>query len=46
MLNFINNDLRRAATSAIGALLLSAVCVGAAVAPAHAVETAPVSRFA
>lgn len=38
-----NIDLRRIATAAVGALVLSTACVGAAVAPARAVETAPVT---
>ena len=37
MYNF--DKLQRAATSAVGALLLTAVCVGAAVGPARAAET-------
>ncbi len=39
MTNFFNIDLNRVATAAIGALVLSTACVGAAVAPARAVET-------
>ena len=39
MLNFINIDISRIATAAVGALVLSTACVGAAVAPARAVET-------
>ena len=38
MTNF-NLDFSRIATAAVGALLLSTACVGAAVAPAHAVES-------
>ena len=34
-------DLQRIATAAVGALVLTTACVGAAVAPAYAVETAP-----
>jgi hypothetical protein len=37
MFNFI--DINRIATAAVGALLLSTACVGAAVGPARAVET-------
>jgi hypothetical protein len=36
MFNFTNLDLRRMATAAVGALVLSTACVGAAVAPAGA----------
>jgi TonB family protein len=36
MFNFTNTDLQRFAVSAAGAIALSAVCVGAAVAPAKA----------
>ncbi len=39
MFNFINIDINRIATAAVGALVLSTACVGAAVAPARAVET-------
>lgn len=39
MTNFFDIDLNRVLTGAVGALLLSSACVGAAVAPAHAVET-------
>ena len=39
MTNFFNIDINRIATAAVGALVLSTVCVGAAVAPARAVET-------
>ncbi len=38
MTNF-NIDLNRIATAAVGALLLTTACVGAAVAPSLAVET-------
>mgnify|MGYP003575049304 FL=1 len=38
----LNNDIRNIATSIIGALLLSTAFVGAAVAPARALEIAPV----
>jgi hypothetical protein len=34
----MTNDLRRTAASILGALLLTTTFVGAAVAPAHAVE--------
>ncbi len=39
MSNFFNIDINRIATAAVGAILLSTACVGAAVAPARAVET-------
>ena len=39
MTNFFNIDRNRIVTAAVGALLLSTACVGAAVAPARAVET-------
>jgi Pyruvate/2-oxoacid:ferredoxin oxidoreductase gamma subunit len=39
MSNFFNIDINRIATAAIGALVLSTACIGAAVAPARAVET-------
>ena len=35
MFNFLNIDINRIAAAAIGALLLSTTCVGAAVAPAE-----------
>ncbi len=38
----LNQDMKNIAASIIGALLLSTVSVGAAVAPARALETAPV----
>lgn len=41
MFNFDKIDFQRIATSAVGALVLAAACVGAAVGPARAVETAP-----
>lgn len=41
MFNFDRIDLQRIATAAVGALVLTTACVGAAVGPAHAVETAP-----
>ena len=37
-----NNDLSRNLLSALGALLLTVTFVGAAVGPAHMVETGPV----
>ena len=46
MSNFFNIDLNRVATAAIGALVLSTACVGAAVAPARAVETDTTIRVA
>ena len=39
MTNFFNTDLNRLVTAAVGALVLTTACVGAAVAPARAVET-------
>ena len=39
MFNFATIDLRRIATAAVGALVLSTACVVAAVGPARAVET-------
>jgi hypothetical protein len=39
MTNFFNIDFNRLATAAVGALVLTTACVGAAVAPARAVET-------
>ncbi|HEV2747577.1 MAG TPA: hypothetical protein VGW34_09805 [Allosphingosinicella sp.] len=42
MFNFDKIDLQRIATAAVGALILTTACVGAAVAPARAVETAPI----
>lgn len=39
MTNFFNTDFSRVATAAVGALVLTTACVGAAVAPARAVET-------
>ena len=42
MFDTINTDLHRIVTAAVGALVLSTACVGAAVAPARAAETAPV----
>ena len=42
MFDTINTDLHRIVTAAVGALVLSTACVGAAVAPARAVETGPV----
>jgi hypothetical protein len=38
----LNQDMKNIAASIIGALLLSTASVGAAVAPARALETAPV----
>jgi hypothetical protein len=37
-MTFFNIDLNRIATAAVGALLLTTACVGAAVGPAHAIE--------
>jgi hypothetical protein len=39
MFNFFNIDISRIATAAVGALILSTACVGAAVGPARAIET-------
>ena len=39
MTNFFNIDLRRIVTAAVGALILTTACVGAAVGPARAAET-------
>ncbi len=38
-MTFFNLDFSRIATAAVGALVLTTACVGAAVAPARAVET-------
>ena len=38
-----NIDFQRVATAAIGALILTAVSVGAAVGPARVAETSPVA---
>ncbi len=38
-MTFFNIDLHRVATAAVGAFILTTACVGAAVAPARAVET-------
>jgi hypothetical protein len=38
MFNFANIDINRIVTAAVGALVLSTACVGAAIAPAGAVE--------
>jgi hypothetical protein len=37
------DKLQKIATAAVGALVLTTVCVGAAVGPARAAETAPAS---
>jgi hypothetical protein len=37
------NDLKQSAIAAVGAVILTVTAVGAAVGPARAVETAPVS---
>jgi hypothetical protein len=39
MSNLFNIDINRIVTAAVGALVLSTACIGAAVAPARAVET-------
>ena len=41
-MTIFNFDLTRIATAAVGALVLTTACVGAAVAPARAVETGTV----
>ena len=41
MFKIDTTDLQRVVTAIVGALVLSTACVGAAVAPARAVETAP-----
>jgi len=38
MTKIFNNDFHRIATAAVGALILSTACVGAAIAPARGVE--------
>jgi hypothetical protein len=43
---FDYSKMRQAVVSALGALVLTATAVGAAVGPARAVETAPVSLVA
>ena len=42
MLGFEISDIKRIAAAAVGALVLTTISVGAAVAPARAVETAPI----
>ncbi len=39
MFNFLDLDINRIATAAVGALVLSTACVGAAIGPARAIET-------
>jgi hypothetical protein len=46
MFNFFNIDFNRIATAAVGALVLSTACVGAAVGPARAIETDPSLQIA
>jgi hypothetical protein len=41
MFNFDHIDFQRIAVAAVGALILTTTFVGAAVAPARAIETAP-----
>ncbi|HEX8258090.1 MAG TPA: hypothetical protein VF589_10695 [Allosphingosinicella sp.] len=41
MFNSTKTELQRIAAAALGALILTTACVGAAVGPARAVETAP-----
>ena len=43
MFNFTSLNLREIATATIGAFLLTTTFVGAAIGPARAAETAPVS---
>ena len=44
MFNFANIDINRIVTAAVGALVLSTFCVGAAIAPAGAVEAGVVAQ--
>ena len=46
MFNFDPIDFQRIATAAVGALVLTAACVGAAVGPARAIETSPAFTLA
>lgn len=46
MSNFFNIDINRIVTAAVGALVLSSACIGAAVGPARAVETDTTLQFA
>jgi hypothetical protein len=46
MSNLFNIDINRIVTAAVGALVLSTACIGAAVAPARAVETDTALQFA
>ena len=46
MTNIFNIDITRIVTAAVGALVLSTACVGAAIAPARAVETDTSLMFA
>ncbi|MBA3676188.1 MAG: hypothetical protein H0W74_02135 [Sphingosinicella sp.] len=41
MFKFATSDIQRIAVAALGALILTTTFVGAAVAPARAIETAP-----
>ena len=42
MFNFDLNSIQRVATSAVAALVLSATCIGMAVAPATAQQNTPI----
>ncbi len=44
MFNFGKFDLQRTALAMVGALVLSTVCVGAAVGPAEAASVVPVGQ--
>ena len=46
MFNFANLDVRRIATAAVGALVLTTACVGSAIAPAgaFAIRSAPTAQ--
>ena len=46
MFNFDKIDLQRIATAAVGALVLTTACVGAAVGPARVIETSPAFALA
>jgi hypothetical protein len=43
MFNFDRTDIQRMAVAAVGALLLSTAAISAAIGPAFAVETGPVT---
>lgn len=46
MFKFDAIDFQRIATAAVGALVLTTACVGAAIGPARAAETSPVYALA